>query len=840
MMLVAKLGLRNLFKNKKIAMLSLISIALSVAMTTMVVAFSYSVYEDEKIQVLNSSPRYNILFFHLTDHEKFIEEMEPYMESYSLVTHNSYFLLDDTGNQMVNVAESISEYYPNNDHLSYSLNRLDWIPLRDKETILEGRFPNKNNEMFMSIKMKMLYFPTLKLNDTINLSRKIYFDDGNVETHPVDLKVVGFKADDRMANTSYVYQDKVEGMRIIEVKVNDNIRNINDFIKMVDEKNLINKDQITDGHYYFLNDDLNNFEGLDLKLTENKLTSITIILFMIAVLYLATVSMIYNSFNSRVQQNLHDYGLLRSVGATKKQIRFAIQIESYLLGVVGIILGIALGSILARELANYVSQSMYAMKLSDEPVVMSVVLPLWAVLASFLISLILISFPIWKITHNLFKQTSIESIKEHKRYKKKKRTPLRSKQNIPFSLAHRKLKVDGGGMKGTKWSLTVSLIIFLSITNIVYSTFKNTGSINPNSYNVYLRNSDHETYEDIKVQNQSIQSMYSNVSKKREYYLESINFSGLDVKNDDDEMLISEYEAVDGARLKVTVVDDDSYNKILLNEGLPKETQVILVDKPNDIDENSERLNFYEGQKIKIGKDSDIEMLKIDYVPLTIDSILSESKSDFIRNQINSTKFLMRKTFFESQFKALLDNDYVVNSSFENVIYMNVDEASQFKTTLEKNLGDKVEVINIEEHQMYIINTYKLFDNVFKIILAIVFVIVISNMVSVNLVQLESRKRELSSLMSVGMTKKEVNKMLYYEIIISSIGPFIKATAISIGLLMVYVHFVRKFNPIVTFSLNLKSFIYSLGFVGIFILVNSVVIYQKRKRQSILDGMRSN
>ncbi|MBI4904217.1 MAG: FtsX-like permease family protein [Acidobacteria bacterium] len=63
---------------------------------------------------------------------------------------------------------------------------------------------------------------------------------------------------------------------------------------------------------------------------------------------------IYNTFSIAVAQRRSEIGILRSLGASRGQIRGLFLLESFLLGLTGSIIGIAFGLLLARGMASYI------------------------------------------------------------------------------------------------------------------------------------------------------------------------------------------------------------------------------------------------------------------------------------------------------------------------------------------------------------------------------------------------------------------------------------------------------------------------------------------------------
>ncbi len=58
--------------------------------------------------------------------------------------------------------------------------------------------------------------------------------------------------------------------------------------------------------------------------------------------------LIYNAFSMTVVERTREFGMLRTVGMTRRQITWQVLIEAGILGIIGSILGVGLGVLLAR------------------------------------------------------------------------------------------------------------------------------------------------------------------------------------------------------------------------------------------------------------------------------------------------------------------------------------------------------------------------------------------------------------------------------------------------------------------------------------------------------------
>lgn len=93
---------------------------------------------------------------------------------------------------------------------------------------------------------------------------------------------------------------------------------------------------------YALNESLLRFMGI----SENKLFNTVLYTIggvLAAIVMLGSVFLIYNSFNISLNERVHQFGILMSVGATARQLQESVLFEGICIGIVGIPLGIAAG-----------------------------------------------------------------------------------------------------------------------------------------------------------------------------------------------------------------------------------------------------------------------------------------------------------------------------------------------------------------------------------------------------------------------------------------------------------------------------------------------------------------
>lgn len=87
--------------------------------------------------------------------------------------------------------------------------------------------------------------------------------------------------------------------------------------------------------------------------SKNSIISIVLILF--SVVTISTILVIYNIFNISILERIKDYGILRAIGATPKQIRKLVLLEGFTLSIIGIPIGLMAGLIMTLALTSIIT-----------------------------------------------------------------------------------------------------------------------------------------------------------------------------------------------------------------------------------------------------------------------------------------------------------------------------------------------------------------------------------------------------------------------------------------------------------------------------------------------------
>ena len=92
----------------------------------------------------------------------------------------------------------------------------------------------------------------------------------------------------------------------------------------------------------------------------------------IAIIMIGSVFLIYNAFNISLNERMHQFGILSSVGATEKQLRNSVLFEGFCIGLIGIPIGIIVGLGSINFVITLVSNNFKNIFYNQVPLTMSI------------------------------------------------------------------------------------------------------------------------------------------------------------------------------------------------------------------------------------------------------------------------------------------------------------------------------------------------------------------------------------------------------------------------------------------------------------------------------------
>ena len=187
---------------------------------------------------------------------------------------------------------------------------------------------------------------------------------------------------------------------------------------------------------------------------------------LIFIIVLASVTLIYNAFSISVSERTKQFGLLKSIGATKKQIRHSVCFEALCLCVIGIPIGILSGLVGIGVTLHFVGKIIGPYLNNTKGVNLTLAISPAALLLSAVIAVITVLISASIPARKAVKLTAIDALRENHDIRIRSRKIRSTKwiyQVFGFEgmLANKNFKRNRRKYRLTVFSLAISVILFI-------------------------------------------------------------------------------------------------------------------------------------------------------------------------------------------------------------------------------------------------------------------------------------------------------------------------------------------------------------------------------------------
>lgn len=316
-----------------------------------------------------------------------------------------------------------------------------------KMSIVEGKYPSKINEVLVDKQLMAYMGLEEKLGEVISIT----FLDGTTE----EFEVTGFLDSGVKTDVFNLYMSKeyaLKGSQLSSVPFDLAVQ-IVDAEKMGSDEFLQAIRQLGE-EYGIERKHVNENNAFVDSLSYDTRELSTTILVGIAIL-LVSVLVIYSIFYISISERTRQFGQLRTLGMTKKQIKKMVRIEGDVLSVIGSIIGITIGAIFA-----------FSMKPQGFNITTFIVYSVVIILADYITVRISISKPA-KIAANI---SPIEATKLSGYEGNKKKASRKLYRNLsPISLSFMSARGNGKKSVMTMVSLSLAGIVFMCAATFITS-----------------------------------------------------------------------------------------------------------------------------------------------------------------------------------------------------------------------------------------------------------------------------------------------------------------------------------------------------------------------------------
>lgn len=564
------------------------------------------------------------------------------------------------------------------------------------------------------------------------------------------------------------------------------------------------------------------------------------------IIILTSVYCIKNSFNISITEKIRQYGMLASVGATRRQIKSSVKTEAAMLGVVGIPVGTMSGilaSLILVKVVNALSAGWLNFALSFHT-------SLPALILAVILSIATIYFSATGSARRAAKVTPLEAIRNTKEIKIKSaklKTPaiIGRIWGIGGVISYKNIKRNNKKYRTTVTSIVICSVTFIVISYFMSMAFSRVGmSYASVDYNIGINMS---CKKDLDIEKLSkllsgiegaedylVGAGYDFDVSKPEYTKEYGEYCGQ--LYDDSEDVSQEF--------LITVLDDKSYDKYASDAGIKNAAAgAILVNKGTfDVyNENSskyvkkemELYKYKAGDTIECGYNvyddasSDDNAAEGDTESSTDDNnavegdtesstednsgyVDEETINNGVRKTVdvtiagvtdkvptcyngygNTSLLFMNQKGFESLWADGKSGNELKPGNAIYSAYVVAENADEYQDTLEKETEENPEYSQIS---FYVSNMDKqmrdeksLFTllGVFAYGLIVVIALIgITNIINTLSTGMELRSREFATLRSIGMTDKQFAGMVRLESVFISVKALV--IGVPLGILINY------------------------------------------------------
>lgn len=824
MNIINQFTLRTLLKNKTRTLVTIIGIALSAAMFTGVVStiVSFQNYMLREEIARNGAWEAKIEGCSASSAE--LIKNDEAVKGYTQMAHFGYAKLEGCVNEdkpylfVIGVGKNITDYYPIH--------------------LVEGRMPENNTEVIIPAHLKINGEVDYKVGDVLHLDiGKRVFKDGNYKGESVGGQDTPFQAggegNETITDTiskvytvvgicerpsiepyiapGYTVMTLDNGADAPEYGLALSFKKPSDLSKAM--KRLTEK--CSEGVTYTTHGSLLRYMGSSTNDNYNRVMYSMAAILMFVIL-LGSISLIYNAFSISVSERTKQFGLLKSIGATKKQMRHSVFFEASVLGAIGIPVGILAGlggmGITFYFIADMISYLWTGA--TEKGVYLKLIVTWQAVVFAAVIAFATVLLSAFIPAIRAVKLSPIQAIRQSSDVRirpEKVRTSGLTYRLFGFEgmLSSKNFKRSRKKYRTTVFSLFISIVLFVtaaSFTNYLTGAAETTNNYSEYDISFYLTDDNKvgKTDEEIAKDTEALPAVdevgYSQVTEgiirlPREYleeeYLEI--FKGEEEKgNTGDDSMVS---------LNVTLrfVRDGAYRKYLKKEGLNEQKYIGSKEKTALIWDYARAYVDNKSINLHILKKAEWNG-KVYFMKNTEDHYYVGTKGDkyiFGDSKGNEKAFSVEEAFsskMDITFGAVQDKTMPLGASAElwnghvtlvmPYSAMPDDLTEKYSTNFhvraenhKKAYGEIIKYLSgpefeneaggnvydeaeSKEAEKMLILVIDIFSYGFIVLISLISVANVFNTISTNI---NLRRQEFAMLKSVGMTGKGFRKMMNYE-----------------------------------------------------------------------------
>ncbi len=826
MNILRKIVKKDLLLNKKRTIGTIIGIILASFLITMV-SSAFAIFQNSSVQSsIDETGYYHIELFNLNKND--VENIKQDKDFKKIIIINNLKYISPVSNMQI-----------------YSMDKESFDYLNIK--LVMGRFPRNSNEILL-----IKGIEDYKIGDTISLTA------GDIVDKNGNIPGLYYFGERKLANTRD-YTFKVVGFidtyRPIYVTTGIDINSYNAYLALQNpyhyQKDFSELLGINFNSYnnrgtkilngvrydYSINENIISWEVFGYNVNLKVIYALMLLLTLIVMII--SVFSIRNSFAISVVEKTRIYAMLKSVGATSKQIRKMVLLEGAYLGLIACPIGIILGSafsFIISKVINYIIVN-YVI---DNFLNVYYKFSIYSIILSIIFSIIMIYVSTYLSAKKASIIAPIENIRNAENFKNKKKIKVPRIISKIFKIggiiSYKNLKLSKKKYRVTVISLVVSILSFITFSSFVEYTIKEIESDLPDmEYNVSVSLDGLNSEEINKI---------ASLDKNRiEYYApyrmygyilpnNHILYDGI-IKN-----LCITFESnickesIKSVYVLINIIDDKSFREYVKeakgNYEEVKDKAILINNIKALISTRPEKFAYYDLTDYHKDDDLNVKFRT---------SNGNEEESYKIGIVTNVRKYSAKGNYYD-ELVLFMNEKYFKGEKKPYVMFYNSKNANKLEKEIKKIVPN-----------VYIENTDKELKSNKAIILIISIIIYgfigvvtfigLSSVFNTITSNMSSRRKEFAMLKSIGMTKKEFNNMILLEAVFYSFKSLLYGIILGLfGTYLVYKIIIDKVN--LSFIIPIKAIIISIIFIIIIVYTIMKYSINKINKQNIIETIRQD
>ena len=570
----------------------------------------------------------------------------------------------------------------------------------------------------------------------------------------------------------------------------------------------------------------------------------------ITLIMFGSVSLIYNAFSISVSERTKQFGLLSSVGATRKQLRKMVFFEAFIVALIGIPLGIAAGISGIGTTLFLIGNKFKAFGFGATPIKMELSVSPFSILAAVIVAFVTVLISAWVPSKRATRVSAVEAVRQNMDIKTGNRTIRTSKLTyklfgLPGVLASKHFKRNRKKYRTTVMSLFMSIVLFVSASAFAdYLMESVTGGFGNDGYDLSFDLLEDEFGE--KTPDEVLELFRSDKNVDKAAYTRRNYFNGYISTSYLNDGVLEEKDGLAEVYGYIHFVSDNEFRNILKQYNLeedkfmnPKEPLGITID-------GNIMFNPSEGRFTKtnvLNSDESVIMC-------------TEKTGDetTIQYTLKSGKTIYEYPFFVPSISASFNIIYPMGlrsvvlpeeltGQFMNYsYYMTSDNHEASYDSIRKIIvengmegGDLYDYAAGVEDSRNRVVVIQVFAYGFIVLISLIAAANVFNTISTNI---SLRRREFAMLQSVGMTENGLNRMMNFECLLYGSKALLFGLPVAgIFTYLIYRTVMEGYDT--TFRLPWGAI--GIAVLSVFIVVFSTMMYAMKKIQSdnLIDVLKN-